>query len=61
MVIEAKLTSDDGTVRDKVVITKELEAERNQHVAESRPFYEIVAELTDGGSGNGVKTCGRCC
>jgi hypothetical protein len=43
VVIEAKLTSDDGTARDKVARIKELETQRNQHVAEGRPFYEVVA------------------
>ena len=43
MVIEAKLTSDDGTARDKVARIKELETQRNQHEAEGRPHYEVVA------------------
>jgi hypothetical protein len=43
VVIEAKLTSDDGTARDKVARIKVLEAQRNQHVAEGRPAYEVVA------------------
>lgn len=34
IVIEAKITSDDGTARDKVARIKELETQRNQHVAE---------------------------
>ena len=42
-VIEAKLTSDDGTARDKAARIKESETQRNQHVAEGRPFYEVVA------------------
>jgi hypothetical protein len=43
VVIEAKITSDDGTARDKVARIKELETQRNQHVAEGRPSYEVVA------------------
>lgn len=43
VVIEAKLTSDDGTARDKVARIKELETQRNQHVAQGRPYYEVVA------------------
>ncbi|MGD0230289.1 MAG: hypothetical protein ABSC19_08015 [Syntrophorhabdales bacterium] len=43
VVIEAKITSDDGTARDKVARIKELETQRNRHVAEGRPGYEVVA------------------
>ena len=43
VVIEAKITSDDGTARDKVARIKELETQRNQHVAEGKPSYEVVA------------------
>jgi hypothetical protein len=43
VVIEAKITSDDGTARDKVARIKELETQRNQHVSEGRPSYEVVA------------------
>jgi hypothetical protein len=43
VVIEAKITSDDGTARDKVARIKELETQRNEHVAEGRPSYEVVA------------------
>ena len=43
VVIEAKITSDDGTARDKVARIKELEAQRNQHVSEGKPYYEVVA------------------
>jgi hypothetical protein len=43
VVIEAKITSDEGTARDKVARIKELETQRNQHVAEGRPYYEVVA------------------
>lgn len=43
VVIEAKITSDDGTARDKVARIKELETQRNQHVAEGWSPYEVVA------------------
>lgn len=43
VVIEAKLTSDDGTARDKITRIKELETQRNRHVAAGRPRYEVVA------------------
>ena len=43
VVIEAKITSDDGTARDKVTRIKELETQRNKHVAAGRPWYEVVA------------------
>ena len=43
VVIEAKITSDDGTARDKVARIKELETQRNQHAAAGRPRYEVVA------------------
>jgi hypothetical protein len=43
VVIEAKITSDDGTARDKVARIKELETQRNRHVAEGRPHYEVIA------------------
>jgi len=37
------LTSDDGTAWDDVAKINSLESQRNLHVAESRPFYEVVA------------------
>ena len=43
VVIEAKVTSDDGTARDKVARIKELETQRNHHISEGRPSYEVVA------------------
>jgi len=43
VVIEAKITSDDGTARDKVARIKELETQRNEHVAAGHPTYEVVA------------------
>ncbi|MCE5333089.1 MAG: hypothetical protein LLG06_00710 [Desulfobacteraceae bacterium] len=42
-VIEAKITSDDGTARDKVARIKELETQRNEHVAAGHPSYEVIA------------------
>jgi len=42
-VIEAKITSDDGTARDKVARIKELETQRNEHVAGGRPSYDVIA------------------
>lgn len=43
VIIEAKITSDDGTARDKVTRIKELETQRNKHVSEGKPHYEVVA------------------
>jgi len=43
IIIEAKITSDDGTARDKVTRIKELETQRNKHLDEGRPRYEVVA------------------
>lgn len=43
VIIEAKITSDDGTARDKVARIKELETQRRRHVAAGRPSYEVVA------------------
>jgi hypothetical protein len=43
VIIEAKVTSDDGTARDKVTRIKELETQRNKHVQEGKPVYEVVA------------------
>jgi len=43
VIIEAKVTSDDGTARDKVTRIKELETQRNRHEQEGKPFYEVVA------------------
>ena len=42
-IIEAKVTSDDGTARDKVTRIKELETQRNKHVLEGRQWYEVIA------------------
>jgi hypothetical protein len=43
VIIEAKVTSDDGTARDKVTRIKELETQRNKHLQEGRQPYEVVA------------------
>ncbi|HEY4743516.1 MAG TPA: hypothetical protein VIH45_02580 [Desulfuromonadaceae bacterium] len=43
VIIEAKITSDDGTARDKVARIKVLETQRNKHVDEGKPHYEVVA------------------
>lgn len=43
VIIEAKITSDDGTARDKVTRVKELETQRNRHVQEGKTHYEVVA------------------
>jgi hypothetical protein len=43
VVIEAKITSDDGTARDKVARIKVLASQRDEHVASGRPAYEVVA------------------
>ena len=43
VIIEAKITSDDGTARDKVTRIKELETQRNKHVNEGKSHYEVVA------------------
>ena len=44
-VIEAKITSDDGTARDKVARIKNLVADRDHHVAEGKPSYEVIAAI----------------
>lgn len=43
VIIEAKITSDDGTARDKVTRIKELETQRNKHMREGKSRYEVVA------------------
>ena len=43
VVIEAKITSDDGTARDKVARIKELETQRNIHIGKGQPHYQVVA------------------
>jgi hypothetical protein len=44
-VIESKITSDDGTARDKVARILRLVNQRDQHVQEGRRSYEVVACL----------------
>jgi len=43
VIIEAKITSDDGTARDKVTRIKELETQRNKHIRDGNSHYEVVA------------------
>jgi hypothetical protein len=43
VIIEAKITSDDGTARDKVARIKVLATQRDRHVAAGMPPYEVVA------------------
>jgi hypothetical protein len=43
VVIEAKITSDDGTARDKVTRIKELETQRNKHLQKGKQRYEVIA------------------
>lgn len=43
VVIEAKITSDDGTARDKVARIKVLAAQRDDHGTSRRLNYEVVA------------------
>lgn len=43
VVIEAKITSDDGTARDKVARIKVLATQRDRHVAAGMRPYEVVA------------------
>jgi len=43
VVIEAKITSDDGTARDKVARIKVLAEQRDARVAQGKPPYEVIA------------------
>lgn len=43
VIVEAKITSDDGTARDKVSRMIGLARQRNEHVADGRSSYEVVA------------------
>lgn len=43
VVIEAKITSDDGTARDKVTRIKNLVTQRDTHLAAGKARYEVVA------------------
>lgn len=42
-VVEAKITSDDGTARDKVTRIRNLVTQRDKHVAKGKPSYEVIA------------------
>jgi hypothetical protein len=42
-IIEAKITSDDGTARDKVTRIMRLATQRDEHVREGRAPYEVIA------------------
>lgn len=42
VVIEAKITSDDGTARDKVTRILRLATQRDDHVRSGRPSYEVI-------------------
>jgi hypothetical protein len=43
VVIEAKITSDDGTARDKVTRIRRLATQRDEHVQAGRPTYQVIA------------------
>lgn len=43
VVIEAKITSDDGTARDKVARIKVLANQRDEHVRRGGAAYEVIA------------------
>jgi hypothetical protein len=53
VVIEAKLTEDDGTARDKITRIQHLAALSLQGAAEGSPKFEVVACI--GGRGFGVR------
>lgn len=53
VVIEAKLTEDDGTARDKVARIQRLDALRREGQRGRKPKYELVACI--GGRGFGVR------
>jgi hypothetical protein len=42
-IIEAKITSDDGTARDKVTRIMRLATQRDEHVRDGRAPYEVIA------------------
>lgn len=43
VVIEAKITSDDGTARDKVARIKVLAAQRDEHILAGKKPYQVLA------------------
>jgi hypothetical protein len=53
VVIEAKVTEDDGTVRDKVTRVQHLAALRTEGAALDQPKFEVVACIA--GRGFGVR------
>jgi len=54
VIIEAKITNDDGTARDKVARLKVLAAMRDQRIRKGEPAFEVVACID--GRGFGVRT-----
>ncbi len=53
VIIEAKITSDDGTARDKVARILRLGAMRDQRLREGQPAFQVVACID--GRGFGVR------
>ncbi|MCH7889120.1 MAG: hypothetical protein IIA00_07560 [Proteobacteria bacterium] len=53
VLIEAKITGDDGTARDKATRILHLAELRDQRVREGRPRFEVVACID--GRGFGVR------
>ncbi len=53
VIIEARVTNDDGTARDKVARLKVLAAMRDERLRSGRPAYELVACID--GRGFGVR------
>jgi hypothetical protein len=53
VVIEAKITEDDGTARDKVTRVQHLDSLRDRRVRGGQPAYEVVACI--GGRGFGIR------
>jgi hypothetical protein len=52
-IIEAKITGDDGTARDKVTRIQNLAKMRDELVASGRPGFEVIACID--GRGFGVR------
>jgi hypothetical protein len=53
VIIEAKITNDDGTARDKVARLKVLAAMRDRRIRSRKPPFEVVACVD--GRGFGVR------
>ena len=53
VVIEAKITGDDGTARDKVVRIERLTRMRDDRISDGQPDFEVVACID--GRGFGVR------